>query len=264
MPDAIITPFRVLVVEHDPGVRDLLQAFLTSDGYGVLLVASPQQALPLLDTRTFHVILTDLFRAADQDLFEAIEPLRSQAHPIPVGVISGWKVTEKEVLQRGFACLVLKPFDLEMVLTTIAACLHISLNAEQARQAQIIQAYFAALSARKWEAMLALCTEDVVYSLPGTTPFAGTIRGKSAFRAYTEDTFGHFPDVQFEEVQVYRRPHGMAARYCGRWGTPEGGEASASGAVLFEFDGEQITHIGIQLGEKQRKVQLAPSERSQG
>ena len=145
-----------------------------------------------------------------------------QAHPIPVGVISGWKLQEEEVRQRGFACLVRKPFDLEALLTSIAACLQIPLTPEQARQAPVVQAYFAALSARAWDALLALCTDEVLYSLPDS-PFAGTIRGKAAFRTYTEETFRQFPAARFEEVLVSSRPHGLAARYRSCWATPEGG-----------------------------------------
>jgi DNA-binding NtrC family response regulator len=125
------SPSRLLLVEHDPGVRDLLQAFLTREGYEVFLVASPQKALTLLDQHPFHLVLTDLFRTPGTDPFHAIELLRGQAHPIPVGLITGWNVREEEVIQRGFACLVRKPFDLEALLTSIAICLNIPLSSEQ-------------------------------------------------------------------------------------------------------------------------------------
>ena len=152
-----------------------------------------------------------------------------------------------------------KPFDLETLLTSIAACLNIPLTPEQARQAHVIQAYFAALSARAWDALLALCTDEVLYSLPDS-PFACTIRGKAAFRTYTEDTFRQFPAARFEEVLVSSRPHGLAARYRSCWATPEGGEECVAGAVAFEFQGARIAQIGIQLGEKQQRVLQAYSE----
>jgi predicted ester cyclase len=148
-----------------------------------------------------------------------------------------------------------KPFDLEVLLTSIAACLHLPLEPEQARQAQVIQAYFAALGARQWEEMLALCTDEVLYFLP-YSPFAGAISGKAAFRTYTEETFRHFPAARFEEVLVYSRPHGLAARYRSCWETQEGSEECVAGAALFGFLGERIAQIGIELGEKQSRVLL--------
>ena len=123
-----------------------------------------------------------------------------------------------------------------------------------------MQAYVAALGARDWDALVALCTDEVIYHLPGEVPFAGTISGKAAFRAYTEATFRQLHAVRFEEVLVYSRPHGLAARYRSCWETPEEGEVSAAGAVLFGFEEERIAQIGIQLGEKQHQVLQTYSE----
>jgi ketosteroid isomerase-like protein len=251
---------RLLLVEHDTAVRDLLQVFLTREGYAVALASTPPEALGLLEEQTFHLILTDLFKTIEQDPFHAVELLRDRAHPIPVGLITGWKVEEEEVKQRGFACLMYKPFDLDDLLTKVAACLNSPFSPERTRQAQVVQAYFAALTARDWDALLACCREDVLYYLPGDSSFAGTIRGKAAFRAYTEETFRHFPQARFEEVLVYSRPRGLAARYQSRWPTSEGREERVADTVLFEFVGEQIVQIGIQLGDKQRRVLQAYSE----
>lgn len=46
---------------------------------------------------------------------------------------------------------------------------------------------------------------------------------------------------------MYATPHGLAARYQGRWHGPDGHEARQSGAVLFEFAGQQIARIGVRL-----------------
>jgi CheY-like chemotaxis protein len=257
-------PSRLLIIEHDLGVSDLLRAFLTREGYEALVVASPQEALANLEEHTYHLVVTDLFRTGEREPFRSIEPLRDRAHPTPVAVMTGWKVEAEEVTRRGFACLVGKPFDLEDLLTSIAACLKGPFSPEQALQARGVQAYFAALGARDWDALVALCTDEVTYSLPGQSPFAGTIIGKAAFRAYTEETFRQFPAARFEEVLVYSRPFGLAARYRSCWELPEGGEVSVAGSVLFGFEGERIARIGIQLGEKQQRVLEAYSEPTRG
>jgi CheY-like chemotaxis protein len=258
------SPSRLLIVEHDPGVSDLLRAFLAREGYEVLVVASPQEALAGLEEHTYHLILTDLFRTGEREPFRSIEPLRDRAHPTPVAVMTGWKVAAEEVTWRGFACLIGKPFDLEDLLTSIAACLKRPFSPEQTRQARGVQAYFAALGARDWDALVALCTDEVIYYLPGQLPFAGTITGKAAFRAYTEETFRQFPAARFEEVLVYSHPSGLAARYRSCWQTPEAEVVRVTGAVLFGFEGERIARIGIQLGEKQQQVLQAYSEPARG
>src|SRR5215831_12606319 len=126
---------HLLLVEHDPGVGDLLHAFLAKEGYDVLVVASPQEALACLDEHTYSLILTDLFKPAQTDPFRSVELLRDRAHPTPVVVMTGWNVGEEEVTGRGFASLVRKPFDLEDILTSIAASLKRPLSPAQGRQA---------------------------------------------------------------------------------------------------------------------------------
>jgi len=74
---------RLLVVEHDTALQELLVAFLTSEGYGVSLATSPAEALALLDTQTFHLILTDLFSNDSQDRFAFVDQLRSVAKLTP-------------------------------------------------------------------------------------------------------------------------------------------------------------------------------------
>src|SRR5215467_8781880 len=81
-PSPAYTP--LLLVEHDPGVGDLLQAFLAGEGYDAFLVASPQEALACLDEHTYSLILTDLFKPTKTNPFRLLEVLRDRAYPTPV------------------------------------------------------------------------------------------------------------------------------------------------------------------------------------
>ncbi len=120
------SPPRLLVVEHDVGVQDLLATFLTTEGYAVRCASSPAEACALLAAQTFQLVLTDLFSTSVRDRFSAVERLRRSAQPIPVGVITAWDVDEEEIIQRGFAFLVRKPFDVEDLSALVAACLESS------------------------------------------------------------------------------------------------------------------------------------------
>ena|ERR1051326_4097592 len=113
---------RLLVVEHDTGIQDLLATFLTSEGYDVSLAASPDEACTLLHEQNFHLVLTDLFSNSRNDRFCAAERLSTSAHPTPVGVITGWHVEEDEIAQHDFAFVIRKPFDVEALVDTITAC----------------------------------------------------------------------------------------------------------------------------------------------
>lgn len=115
-------PARLLVVEHDAGIQDLLAAFLTSEGYSVSLATTPDEARTLLREQCFHLILTDLFSTSPRDRFCAVEQLRASAHHTPIGVITGWNVEDDEIAEHDFAFLLRKPFDVEDLVDSITAC----------------------------------------------------------------------------------------------------------------------------------------------
>jgi len=54
-------PFRVLVIDDDPGVRDYMEALVSRQGYTVFAAADAEQALADLDdTRSIHNALRDV------------------------------------------------------------------------------------------------------------------------------------------------------------------------------------------------------------
>ena len=118
------SPPRLLVVEHDTGIQDLLTAFLTSEGYAVSLAASPAEAQTLLDEQNFQLVLTDLFSTSIRDRFHSVELLRASAQDVPIGVISGWNVEEEEISQHEVAFFLRKPFDVDDLYASISACVN--------------------------------------------------------------------------------------------------------------------------------------------
>jgi CheY-like chemotaxis protein len=51
---------RILVVEDEPGVRDLIVEILDAEGYDVQTVSSGGQAVAMLGQHAYDLILTDL------------------------------------------------------------------------------------------------------------------------------------------------------------------------------------------------------------
>lgn len=237
----------VLIVEDDEDIGQALEAFLADEGYRTVVARTSEAAAAQIDERAFSIVLADVLPSDTADILHTVDALRQHAYPMPVILVTAWRLDEEEVTRRGFRALVTKPFDVEHLLVTIAACLARPLSAEQERQAKVVRRYFATLSAKEWGALAALCTEDVTYVLPGTSSFAHAITGREAFRSFSEMTFQQFPDAQFGDIGVYATPLGLAARYSGLWHTPDGTQVRQSGAVIFRFTGDKIEHIGIQL-----------------
>ncbi len=251
-------PAHVVIVEETPEIRDLLAAVLGDAGYEARFARSADEAHALLATQPCDLLLADLSARPGDDPFASVRALRRQAAPRPVGLITRWAVTAGEAERQGFAFLAPMPFDLDRLLLAIATSIALPLGPAQERQAHIVRQYFAALEAHAWDALLALCADDIRYVLPDPAPFATTLRGKAAFRAYTVETFRHFPTTRFTDVQPYATPHGIAARYCGSWQPAEGDEMRQDGATLFAFEGDRIAQIGVHLDAEELRGLLRP------
>ena len=253
---------RLLVVEHDSELRELLAALLTAEGYAVRLSLSPAEAYALLDEQTFHLILTDLFSTNAPDSFVFVDRLRTLADPTPIGVLTGWNVPEEAVTEHGLAFLLHKPFDIADLLASITACLSMPFSTEEMHQAHVVQKVVELACPAEWDGVAGLCTEDIVFSDPGTSPLARTVSGKAAFCAYLQEGFVHFPGLRLEEVLVYRRPYGMAARYAFGWRSPDGSADRLAGALLVEFAGERICRIGARVNDARLTAVLARLEQA--
>ena len=116
---------RVLVVEDDSSLRDLLRAALSDEGYDVLLASDGAAALDLLRRGTPHtpgVILTDTImpRMGGWDFVRAYRRLPPPHAPI-ISIGGSGPPPPGEVPPAVDAVLP-KPFDLDQLLLLIARC----------------------------------------------------------------------------------------------------------------------------------------------
>lgn len=236
-------PPSLLLLEDDEAIIDSLQWLFEDAGYLFTSATTPTTAVQLLDTHTYHCVIMDLFGATQEQRLATAAHISLRAFPTPVGVISAYPLTAEQPELAAYAFVLAKPFDIDNLLSQIAASINIPLNPEQRTQAAVIEAYFAALSARDWEAVMALCADEVTYALQGQQ----TVVGKAAFRHYTEQTFQAFEEALFTNVQIYATPQGLAARYHGSWQTAGQPRSTLTGGVLFRFTGNQIAQIGVHL-----------------
>lgn len=250
---------RLLVVEDDQDIQEALHLLFADAGYDVTVVSSLAEALAFLDSTTFQLIITDSFAQTPVTIVSSLQPLLERAHPTPVGILTAWQFSAEEAEQAGFAFLATKPYDLDQLLALVAAALEIPLTPGQEHQAPTVREYFAALTARDWDAFVDLCTDDVTYVLPGNTPFSGTIVGKAAFRKYTDETFSVFPEAHFDRVEIYSSPTGLVARFEGKWRAPDGSTPQMSGSTHFQFAGDRIKQIGVKLNDERLRALMPPT-----
>lgn len=81
-------PDKVLITDDDPAICKLLEKVMHSNDLETMTAHSGEEALSILRTHTFDLILMDVM-LGDMEGFEVIKRLRSQGISTPVMIVSG-------------------------------------------------------------------------------------------------------------------------------------------------------------------------------
>lgn len=112
---------RALIVEDDPMIARILTDTLTDEGYCARHISEAQQALDVLHEWLPDVILLDLMLAGmDGWAFRrAQRGLGGPPSEVPVVIVSATRASEARMKELSAAAELLKPFDLDELLSTI-------------------------------------------------------------------------------------------------------------------------------------------------
>jgi DNA-binding response OmpR family regulator len=115
---------KILVVDDERSTRELLHAFLTKQGYEVILAPSGVEAFQLAKSESPNAILLD-WKMPGIDGLEVCRRLRAEEKTryIPTIIISGFGTTKKEAANAGADDLITKPFDLTELALRIKSVL---------------------------------------------------------------------------------------------------------------------------------------------
>jgi CheY-like chemotaxis protein len=80
---------RILLVEDEPGVREITSRMLEQNGYEVIVAAEPKQAIEFASQGDFDLLVTDLV-LPDMDGRRLAAELCSQKPDLPVVFVSGY------------------------------------------------------------------------------------------------------------------------------------------------------------------------------
>jgi CheY-like chemotaxis protein len=115
---------RVLVIDDDPVVRDLVQALLEYFGYECGIAADGPIGLERFDGQTWDLVITDL-TLPGMTGWQVVDAIRGRVPGVPVIVITG--VDDPSVRTRARQCqvsLLLKPFDLDVLKAALVDALY--------------------------------------------------------------------------------------------------------------------------------------------
>jgi two-component system OmpR family response regulator len=127
---------RLLVVDDEPNIRELLSASLRYAGFEVATAADGQQALALADSFRPDLLVLDVMMPG-LDGFGVVRRLRQSGRHTPVLFLTARDAAEDKVsgLTLGGDDYVTKPFSLDEVLARIRAVLRRSAGAQQIAEA---------------------------------------------------------------------------------------------------------------------------------
>jgi CheY-like chemotaxis protein len=107
---------RLLVVDDEPSVRELLRELLEAEGHVVELASNAFEALSMFRASKFDLIFTDIGMPGMSG-WELARAVRSMDSEIPLAVITGWgdEVGSERQKEAGVDCVVTKPFSAERI-----------------------------------------------------------------------------------------------------------------------------------------------------
>ena len=117
---------RILVVDDDQAILDVLNRILTSKGHEVVTAADGQEAIDLLQTERFDLIVTDIVMPRKNGI-DVLNKARDIDPRYPVIVITGnpSEETTEKLIRIGAYEFIVKPFDNDRVLTAVTKLLAI-------------------------------------------------------------------------------------------------------------------------------------------
>jgi two-component system phosphate regulon response regulator OmpR len=115
---------RLLIVEDDPEMRDLLRKVLEKEGYRVSVSGDGHQALNAFDRETFDLVVTDMLMPCDGGL-ELLETLHRTHPSLPVIIVTAfgdWH-SYSRALELGAAAFISKPLRMAELIAAVHAAL---------------------------------------------------------------------------------------------------------------------------------------------
>ena len=111
---------RVLVVDDEEDLRELISAELMLKGYEVFMAENGLKAMEVLKQEHIDVVVSDI-RMPKMNGIELLDAIKTLSYIPMVMMISAYSstVTEDELKAKGALCLIPKPFRLKQVISVL-------------------------------------------------------------------------------------------------------------------------------------------------
>jgi len=116
---------RILLVDDDPGLSEVVELLLTREGYAVARAGTVKAGLERIRKSRLDLVITDL-RLPDGTGLDAIGAIRRLRPELPIILITSFSSLESAIaaLRAGAVDYIMKPFDNDEFLHSVARALH--------------------------------------------------------------------------------------------------------------------------------------------
>jgi DNA-binding NtrC family response regulator len=111
---------RILIVDDDENIRKVLIAILEDKGYNIEAVGTAREAIRKTDKKFYNLALIDI-RLPDMEGIDLLTKIRDTTPRMRKIIITGYPTLQNavEAVNLGADAYIMKPFDVEKVLSTI-------------------------------------------------------------------------------------------------------------------------------------------------
>ena len=118
---------RVLIVDDEPNMRNMLMAILNHHGYKTAAASNGAEAVEVAKKESFHLVISDI-TMPKMDGFQLLEALQDMTPDTKVILFSGVCTEDRAQLakEKGAAEFIHKPFELAELTATVERILNVS------------------------------------------------------------------------------------------------------------------------------------------
>jgi len=111
---------KVLVIEDEEDVRDLLSDILIKGGHEVEMASDGNQGIEMFEGKEFDLVLTDLGMPGMSG-WQVAEKIKNLNGRVPVALITGWNIElkEPEIKDKWVDLVIQKPFEMKLILNVV-------------------------------------------------------------------------------------------------------------------------------------------------
>ncbi len=118
---------NILIVDDEKKIRHILGIMLGCKGHKISEAGSGKEALALMETEAFDVVISDI-RMPEMDGLELLRHIKKMEIPVPVIVITAFGTIESAVnaMKEGAVDYITKPFDEERIILAVEKAVGVS------------------------------------------------------------------------------------------------------------------------------------------